>query len=159
MRHSTKDALDHFSKKYPKYKFKRTSVNSWKASLKNNENDKTLKKIGRPNLLSDELLTKTKDVIIGSRLAGTVISRRMVIAMTGVIKANDPGLLKEFGGALELTENCARNVLKSMNWTKRKGTTGKVEPSKKFLEEEKFTFQRKISNALYWIMIFPKLLF
>ena len=35
-----------------------------------------------------------------------------------------------------------------MNWTKRKGTTGKVEPSKKFLEEEKFTFQRKISNVI-----------
>ena len=57
-------------------------------------------------------------------------------------------MLKEFGGGLELTENWARNVLKSMNWTKRKGTTGKVEPSKKFLEEEKFTFQRKISNVI-----------
>ena len=55
---------------------------------------------------------------------------------------------KEFGGGLELTENCARNVLKSINWTKRKGTAGKVEPSKKLLEEEKFTFQRKISNAI-----------
>ena len=58
------------------------------------------------------------------------------------------GLLNEFGGGLELTENWARNVLKSMNWTKRKGTTRKVEPSKKFLEEEKFTFQRKISNVI-----------
>ena len=56
--------------------------------------------------------------------------------------------MKEFGGGLDLTENWARNVLKSMNWTKRKGTTGKVEPSKKFLEEEKFTFQRKISNVI-----------
>ena len=58
------------------------------------------------------------------------------------------GLLNEFGGGLELTENWARNVLKSMNWTKRKGTTGKVEPSKKFLEEEKFTFQRNISYVI-----------
>ena len=56
--------------------------------------------------------------------------------------------MKEFDGALELTENWARNVLKSMNWTKRKGTTGKIEPLKKFLEEEKFTFQRKISNVI-----------
>ena len=38
------------------------------------------------------------------------------------------GLLKEFGGGLELTENWACDVLKSMNWTKRKDTTGKVEP-------------------------------
>ena len=56
-------------------------------------------------------------------------------------------MLKEFGGGLELTENWARNVLKSMNWTKRKGTTGKVEPSKKFLKEEKCTFQRKFANV------------
>ena len=58
------------------------------------------------------------------------------------------GLLKEFSGGLELTENCAHIVLKSMSWTKRKDTTGKVKPSKKFLEEEKFTFQRKISNVI-----------
>ena len=57
-------------------------------------------------------------------------------------------MLIEFGGGLELTEMWARNVLKSMNWTKRKDTTGKVEPSKRFLEEEKFTFQRKISNVI-----------
>ena len=35
-----------------------------------------------------------------------------------------------------------------MNWTKRKGTTGEVELSKKFLEEERFTLQRKISNVI-----------
>ena len=58
------------------------------------------------------------------------------------------GLLKEFSGGLELTENCAHIVFESTNWTKRKGTTGKVKPSKKFLEEEKFTFQRKISNVI-----------
>ena len=58
------------------------------------------------------------------------------------------GLLKEFGGGLEWTENWASNVLKSMNWTKRKGTTGKVEPSKKFLEEEKLTFRWKILNVM-----------
>ena len=57
-------------------------------------------------------------------------------------------MLNEFGGGLELTENWSRNVLKSMNWTKRKNTTGKVEPSKKFLEEVKSTFQRKISNVI-----------
>ena len=30
-------------------------------------------------------------------------------------------------------------------WSKRKGTTGNVDPSPQFLAEEKFTFQRKIS--------------
>ena len=57
-------------------------------------------------------------------------------------------MLNEFGGGLELTENWAHNVLKSMNLTKRKDTTGKGEPSKKFLAEEKSTFQRKISNVI-----------
>ena len=56
--------------------------------------------------------------------------------------------LKEFGRGLELTENWVHNVFKSINWTKRKGTTEKVKPSKKFFEEEKFTFQRKISDVI-----------
>ena len=92
--HITKDALAKFSKQYPKYMFKRTSINSWKASFKNNGNSQNVKKIGRPNLLSEELMKRTKDIIIGSGLAGTVISRRMVFATgTGVIKANDPGTI------------------------------------------------------------------
>ena len=32
-----------------------------------------------------------------------------------------------------------------MEWVKRKGTTGKVEPSEKFLQEEKFSYQGEIS--------------
>ena len=44
------------------------------------------------NLLSKTLFKKTKDVVVGSCLAGTVISRKMVIAaVTGVVKANGPG--------------------------------------------------------------------
>ena len=35
-----------------------------------------------------------------------------------------------------------------MEWVKRKGTTGKVEPSKKFLDEEKFSYQREISKVV-----------
>ena len=34
-----------------------------------------------------------------------------------------------------------------MNWTKWKSVTGKVEPSKKFLEEEKFILQRELSSV------------
>ena len=99
--------------------------------------------------MNDEWLAKTKDIIIGTRQAGTVISRRMVINIgSGVVKANEPNLLKEYGGPLELTEDWARNVLKSMEWVKRKGTTGKTEPSDGFLAEEKFTFQRAISTAV-----------
>ena len=87
--HTTKDALAKLSKQYPKYPFKWTSIQSWKALLKKRGIAKIKKKIGRPNLLSKELLQRTKDEIFVSRLAGTVISSRMAINIeTGVVKAN-----------------------------------------------------------------------
>ena len=71
----------------------------------------------------------------------------MIVAIgTGLIKANKPKILREFGGSPELTDGCTRNILKGMGWVKRKGTTGKVELCPKFLEEEKFTFQLAISK-------------
>ena len=148
----TKSALAKFGRKYPKYTFLRTSVNNWKVKIgkdKKQNNVTAYKKKGRPNLLEDDLLTKVKDVVTGVRMAGGVISRRMVMAIgTGVVKANCPSKLKELGGHIELTEGWARSVLKSMAWSKRKGTTGKIEPSKQFLLEEKLTFQRIISTII-----------
>ena len=106
-------------------------------------------KKSRPNLLDDETLAKVRDGITGIRMTGGVISRKMVIAIgNGIIKANSPTSLKEFGGHIELTEGLARNVLKSMKWTKRKRTTGKVEPRQQFLAEEKLTFQRNILSII-----------
>ena len=82
-------------------------------------------------------------------MAGGLISRKMVIAIgTGVIKANFPSKLKDFGGHIVLTERWARGLLKSMEWSKRKGTTGKIEPSKQFLLEEKLKFQRRIASII-----------
>ena len=82
-------------------------------------------------------------------MAGGVISRKMVIAIgTGVIKANRPSKLKDFRGHIELTEGWARGVLKSMEWSKKKGTIGKIERSKQFLLEEKLTFQRRIASII-----------
>ena len=46
-----------------------------------------------------------------------------------------------------LTKGWARNVLKSMQWSKRKSTTGKTEPSEQFMCEEMLTFQKRISNV------------
>ena len=61
-----------------------------KTLLKKSGDNQTLN--SRPNLLSETLLTKTKELIVGSLLAGTVILRRMVIAIgIGVVKSNDPG--------------------------------------------------------------------
>ena len=70
---------------------------------------------GRPNLFDDEFLVKFKDVVTGVCLAGGVISRKMVIAIgTGVVKANCPSKLKDFGGLIVLTKGWVRGVLKEM---------------------------------------------
>ena len=144
MIHGTKAAIDNFSKDYTKYSLKRTTVSGWKERCKKNDLH-SIEKRGKPNLVDDAILKKIKDVIIGSRLAGTVISQKMVVPIgTGAVKANEPKILREFVGNLELTEDWARNVLKDMNWVKRKGTTGNVKPRLIFLEEEKFTFERAV---------------
>ena len=64
------------------------------------------------------------------------------------MKLNNPILLKENGGSLQLTEDWARRILKFMDWVKRKGTAGKIKPSQQFFIEEKLTFQNKISGAI-----------
>ena len=53
----------------------------------------------------------------------------MVISIANrVLKANDPSALSEFGRATTLTEDWGRGILKSIDWVKPKGTTGKVKP-------------------------------
>ena len=107
------------------------------------------KKAGRPNLLDQNLIKKVKDIAIGTRQAGGVINRRQILNIAkGVVKSNNPDILVEVGGTVELTNRWARGILSDMNWCKRKGTTGKVEPSPQFLAEEKFTFQRAISSKI-----------
>ena len=59
-------------------------------------------------------------------------------------------MFKENRGSLQLTEDWASGVLKSLNWGKRKGTTGIIEPSKQFLFEEKLIFLKKISGAIFY---------
>ena len=82
-------------------------------------------------------------------MAGGAISRKMVnVVGTGVIKANCPLKLKDFGGHIAATEGWARGALKLMVWSKRKGVTGKIEPSKQFLIEEKLTSQRPIASII-----------
>ena len=56
--------------------------------------------------------------------------------------------MKEYGGDLVLTDKWARGVLEKLTWSKRKGTTEKVDPSSQFLAKEKFTFQRNISTLV-----------
>ena len=104
---------------------------------------------GSSNLLSDEFLVKVKDVITGVRMSGVVISRKMVITIdTEVIEANCQSKLKDFGGHMVLTKVWASGVLKSIEWSKRKGATSKIKPKDQFLVKEKLTFQRRLSSII-----------
>ena len=57
-------------------------------------------------------------------------------------------MLKEFVGVIGLTEGWAKSVLKSLNWSKRRATTSKVELFAQLLAKEKFTFQKAITKAI-----------
>ena len=49
------------------------------------------------------MLVKIKEAIIQIRLTGAVVSRKMVISIgNGILKANDPNRLSEFGGEIGL---------------------------------------------------------
>ena len=70
--YGTKAAVDKYSKIYPKYDLKCTSVNTSKTKCKNNKENTLAKESGRPNHLSDEYLQKSKDIVIATLRARTV---------------------------------------------------------------------------------------
>ena len=87
--------------------------------------------------------------LLGTRVSGGVINRQMLINIgNGVIRASSPEMLKELGVTVELTEGWTRNILKSLNWSKRRAATGKVEPSAQLLAQEIFFFQKTIAKAI-----------
>ena len=109
-----------------KYDFNKTTVNSWKAKCK--VANPTFKKARSPNLLDETLFKKVKDIAISTRAAGGAINREQILNIVkGVVRANNPNVLKQFGGSLDLTDCWVRNVLNQLKWSKHKGTTGKVD--------------------------------
>ena len=107
-------------------------------------------KRGRPNLVRYDLLQKIKEVVIGERLSGAVIWRKMVISIgNGVLKSNDPKTLSEFGGQITLTEDWTRSTLQSVDCIKWKETIRSIEPSSQLLVEERFVFQNSITAIVH----------
>ena len=89
-------------------------------------------------------------MVIGARLSGAVISRKMVVSIgNGFLKTNDPNTLSESGGHITLTDNWSRRILQSMDWIKLKETNGKTETSPQLLAEEEFTLQKSIATVIY----------
>ena len=145
--HGTQAVIKVFSKKYPTIQFNRTFVNYKRDKSKSRPDGGDYKNAGRPNILDDALLLKVKDIALGIRISGVVINRQQLINIgNGVIRANNPEILKEFGGTNELTEDWARSAWKSLNWSKRRATTGKVEPTAQLLAEEVYFSKSNSKN-------------
>lgn len=70
-------------------------------------------------MLDDILLVNVKDTALGTCMSGNVINRQLMNTENGVIRANNLEMLKEFGGTIKLIEGLVRNILKSLNWSKR----------------------------------------
>ena len=105
------------------------------------------------------MLKKVKDIALGTRMAQGVISKCQLISIaTGVVRANNPNLLKEYDVDLVLTKKCSREVLEKRTWCKLKGTTRKVDSFPQFLVDENFPFQRNISALVSEHDIAPSLI-
>ena len=141
-------ALKKFEKEYHRYCFSRPTISRWTKILKDSissGSDMTEKMFsmnpGAPPLVVSEVMGVVKDLVHGSREAGATIMRRDVINIAhGVILSTIPGLLKENGGSITLTDRWARNTLKSISMVKRRGTTAKCKIPEQLYEETKFTF-------------------
>ena len=55
---------------------------------------------------------------------------------------------KYFFDQFVLMDDWTRHLLSSMKWVKRKGTTGKVQPSEKLLQIENFSYRREILRVV-----------
>ena len=79
-------------------------------------------KVGEPNKVNDEMMLKIKEVVIKICLAAAVISRKTVIQLKqGYWKQTT---LIHCQNLEEIYTDWVRGILKSMDWVKRKGTTG-----------------------------------
>ena len=77
---------------------------------------------GRPAILTDELMTEIKQILSNLRVAGCAISRKVVISVeNGVLSSRCLDKMAKNGGNITLSIKWARNILKSMNWVKRRG--------------------------------------
>ena len=76
LKFGTSSAIKKISVEYPK--FIRTSVNNWKSKCKTRGDNFVFKKVGRRNLLDNNLIKKVRDIAIGTLQGGGVINRRQL---------------------------------------------------------------------------------
>ena len=90
--YGTQAARKGFSPRYSEYEIKQKTVNNWEKKLQKIRSQ--FPKVGKPSKTNGGAMLKIKEVIIGIRLSGAVISRKMVLSIgTGVLKAKNPNLI------------------------------------------------------------------
>ena len=113
------------SKKYPG--LRKQSVSDFKRRVKDGCDVKELKnkKRGRKQLLSEEFMEKTIEIIKGLWLKGAPVSTAIINSVAkGIINANDRSLLDENGGYLSLNHQWGRNVLSFRERRKKDSENG-----------------------------------
>ena len=175
--HGTTNTIRYFTKKYPDLpELKETTVRRLKNLYKSNllqpvqqkepetdnsdeeEDAKVVilneveelprKKTGRPLLIGEELDAQVQQYVKASRKRGLPINTSVVVAAgLGVVTAHDANLLEENGGAIKLTDEWAKNVLKRMGYVKRRACSkAKVDPE--HFDNLKEDFLREIKNVV-----------
>ena len=83
---------------------------------------------GLPSMASQELTAEIKMILHNLRITGCAISRKTtIVAGTGVLQSKSPEVLLKNGGSIKLTTKWASEILKSMEWSNRRGKTAKLE--------------------------------
>ena len=105
---------------------------------------------GKPVLISEELSTEIKQILSNLRVAGCSVSRKVVISVgNGVLASRCREKMSGNGGKINLTVKWARDILKSMNWVKRRGTTAKRTMNRALHDELAFTWKKKIAEKVF----------
>ena len=152
-KYGVKSGMSFGKKNYPDYEFKRETVRNWRFKYQKKQNvDPTsipFSRAGRPSLLSETLTTEIKVILENLRISGCAITRKVVIAVgNGVLASKCPDKMSRNGGSIELSIKWARNILKSMNWTRRRGTTAKRKMNPALYDELCFTWKRNIAEIV-----------
>ena len=96
------------------------------------------------------MLSEVKLILHNLRMAGCGISRNVVISVgNGVMQTKCPEKLAKNGGPITLSVKWARGILKSMDWSKKRGTTAEREMNPALYEELSFSWKRDIAGNIF----------
>ena len=94
-------------------------------------------------------MTEIKAVLNNLHTSGAAITRKVCIAVgNDVLSLRYPEKMAKNGGSISLSTIWERNVLKSLDWVKRRGTTAKREINPALYEELRFSWKRKIAQTV-----------